>query len=115
MHRIDDYAFGRIVIDGREEQKDVILTRSGIHPNWWRDEGHTLVLDDLDEVLEASPEVLVVGTGAQGRMRPDPGLDDALAERGIRMEAMPTDRAVERANELFREGANAAAAFHLTC
>lgn len=114
MH-IDDYAFGRIVIDGREERRDVILTPSGIHPNWWRDEGHRLVLDDLDIVLEASPDVLVVGTGADGRMRPDPDLDATLAERGIRMEAMPTADAVRRANELFREGANAAAAFHLTC
>lgn len=114
MH-IDDYAFGRIVVDGREETRDVILTPDGIHPNWWRDEGHALSLDDLEIVVESAPEVLVVGTGAQGQMRPDPGLEETLAQRGIRMEAMPTDQAVERANELFRDGAKAAVTLHLTC
>jgi uncharacterized protein len=48
-------------------------------------------------------------------MLPERGLEQALAERGIRMEAMTTDRAVRRVNELLAEGANAAAALHLTC
>lgn len=113
--KIEDYDFGRIVVDGREEDNDLIITRTTVYPDWWRDEGHELKLEDLEVVLEESPEVLVVGTGASGRMRPDPRLADALAERGIDMEAMPTDQAVRRANELFSEGANAAAALHLTC
>jgi hypothetical protein len=36
-------------------------------------EGHALVVDDLRGVLDELPSHLVVGTGAQGRMRPDPG------------------------------------------
>ena len=36
---------------------------------WWRRRGHELVLEDLEEVLEELPEHLLVGTGAQGRMR----------------------------------------------
>ncbi|MFQ5948621.1 MAG: MTH938/NDUFAF3 family protein, partial [Acidimicrobiia bacterium] len=65
MH-IDDYEYGRIVIDGREERKDVILTRSRIYPNWWRKEGHALSLEDLDPVVTQRPGVLVVGTGTAG-------------------------------------------------
>ena len=41
--------------------------------NWWRRRGHELVPEDLDGVLADLPERLVIGTGAEARMRPDPG------------------------------------------
>jgi hypothetical protein len=112
--RIEDYSYGRIVVDGREERRDVILTRSGLHPNWWRREGHRLSLEDLAPVLAEPPEVLVVGTGTAGNMRPDPGLVEALAERGIETEVMDTFAAVRRFNELL-DLRDVAAALHLTC
>ncbi len=113
--RIDRYRFGEIVIDGDLQRKDVILTPAGIHPNWWRTEGHALSLQDLRAVLDAPPRVLVVGTGAAGRMRPNAGLEAALAAHGIALEAMPTARAVERFNQLAEQGELVAAALHLTC
>ena len=33
--------------------------------NWWRRDGHSLVLEDLEEVLDELPERLIVGMGAQ--------------------------------------------------
>lgn len=114
--RITDYDYGRIVIDGREERRDLIVTRSGIHPSWWRREGHALALDDLGPALDEPAAVLVVGTGTAGNMRPEPDLAEALGARGIRMEAMPTREAVRRFNELAGlPDADVAAAFHLTC
>lgn len=112
---IEDFEYGRIVVDGREERRDVILTPTALHSNWWRTEGHRLSLDDLDDVLEEAPEILVVGMGTTGQMLPEPGLDRALADRGIEMEAMRTDAAVARFNELLQQGASVAAALHLTC
>ncbi len=69
MARLDDYRFGCIVIDGHEERSDVIVLPGRTVTNWWRRRGHELVLEDLEEVLEELPEHLLVGTGAQGRMR----------------------------------------------
>lgn len=112
--RIDDYSYGHIVIDGREERRDVILTRSDVHANWWRKDGHTLALEDLGPVLEAEPEVLVVGTGVDGNMRPEKGLVAALNERGIEVEILPSFDAVKRLNELLGVR-NVAGALHLTC
>jgi hypothetical protein len=40
-------------------------------PGWWRTEGHRLLLEDLDEVLDELPDRLLVGTGAYQQMRPD--------------------------------------------
>jgi hypothetical protein len=113
MARIDQYEFGRIVIDGREETRDLIILPNRVVRNWWRRDGHTLVLDDLAEVLGELPSHLVVGTGADGRMRPDPQAIRQLQNRGLTVEALPTGQAVRRFGEL--DPANTAAALHLTC
>ena len=47
--------------------------------DWWRAEGHRLTLADLGDVLDELPERLVVGTGANGRMRPGPAVVRVLA------------------------------------
>ena len=113
MARIDHYEFGRIMIDGRQETKDLIILPDRVVRNWWRQDGHALVLDDLAEVLEELPSRLVVGTGAAGRMRPDPDTIRQLQERGVTVEALPTGQAVRRFGEL--DPARTAAALHLTC
>jgi hypothetical protein len=113
MARIDGYEFGRIVVDGREETRDLIVLPSRVVRNWWRQDGHGLVLDDLAEVLEELPSHLVVGTGADGRLRPDPEVIRQLQDRGVTVEALPTGQAVRRFGEL--DPASAAAALHLTC
>jgi hypothetical protein len=113
MARIDHYEFGRIVVDGREETSDLIILPGRVVPSWWRRDGHALVLDDLVEVLEELPPHLVVGTGANGRMRPDPDALQRLRDRGMTVETLPTGQAVRRFAEL--DPARTAAALHLTC
>jgi hypothetical protein len=113
MPRIDDYDFGRIVVDGVEHTRDVILLPGRVVPNWWRQDGHRLVVEDLDAVLEELPERLVIGTGAYGRMTPDPAALEQLRRRGLEVEALPTGEAVRRYGVLDPE--RTAAAFHLTC
>jgi hypothetical protein len=113
MTRIDHYEFGRIVIDGREETRDLIILPDRVVLNWWRQEGHALVVDDLGEVLDELPTHLVVGTGATGRMQPDPNTIQQLQDRGVTVEALPTSQAVRRFGEL--DPASTAAALHLTC
>jgi hypothetical protein len=113
MARIDHYEFGRIVVDGGEETKDLIILPDRVVRNWWRQDGHALVLDDLNDVLDDLPSHLVVGTGADGRMRPDPDAVRQLQQRGVAVEALPTAQAVRRFGEL--DPANTAAALHLTC
>ena len=113
MSRIENYSFGRVTVDGAEETRDVIVLPGRVVRGWWRRDGHSLVLADLDGVARELPARLVVGTGAFGRMRPDP---DALAElerRGIHVEALPTEEAVRRYAEL--DPRTTAAALHLTC
>jgi hypothetical protein len=113
MPRIEDYCFGHVVVDGEEATNDLIVLPGRVVHNWWRRDGHSLVLDDLREVLDDLPPRLVVGTGAFGRMRPDPATVEELRSRGIEVEALPTEEAIRRYGEL--DAARTAAALHLTC
>jgi hypothetical protein len=113
MPRLTDYRFGHVVVDGNEETRDVIVLPERVVRNWWRLDGHALVLEDLEDVIDELPERLIVGTGAASQMRPDPSTLERLRERGVAVECLPTDRAVVRFGEL--DPAKAAAALHLTC
>jgi hypothetical protein len=113
MGRIAGYRFGRVTVDGREVTRDVIILPGRVVENWWRREGHELAWVDLEDVADELPSRLVVGTGADQRMRPDPEVLDRLKERGVEVESLQTDRAVMRFAKL--DPANTAAALHLTC
>jgi hypothetical protein len=113
MPVIEGYGFGHVRIDGREETRDVIVLPGRVVRDWWRKDGHGLVLDDLEGVLDELPGRLVVGTGAYGRLRPDPAAIETLRSRGIEVEALPTAEAVDRYAEL--DPRTTAAALHLTC
>src|SRR6266571_5344213 len=113
MARIEGYSFGRVVVDGDEETRDVIGLPGRVLRNWWRLDGHRLVLEDLEAVLDELPERLVVGTGAYGQLEPDPETLERLRERGVEVEALPTAEAIRRYGEL--DPGRTAAALHLTC
>jgi hypothetical protein len=113
MARLQDYSFGRIVVDGEEQTRDLIVTPDRVFTNGWRQEGHSLAVTDLSEVEDELPETLIIGTGAHGRLRPPPAVLDELARRDIQVEALRTDEAVRRYGEL--DERRTAAALHLTC
>ena len=64
-------------------------------------------------MIEELPQLLVVGTGAYGQMRPDPEALEELSQRGVEVEVLPTDEAVRRYGRL--DPRRTAAALHLTC
>jgi hypothetical protein len=113
MSRLEGYRFGRLLVDGQEETRDVIVLPGRVVRNWWRKDGHSLVMDDLEEVLDELPERLIVGTGASGEMQPEHIALDHLRSRGIEVIVRRTDEAVRLFAEL--DPSTTAAALHLTC
>jgi hypothetical protein len=113
-YKIESYAFGCVVVNGKPYTADLILLPDRIVEGWWRQEGHVLHPADLEQVLEAAPEVLIVGQGAYGRMRVTKETARLVHEAGIKLIALPTRNAVERYNAL-AAGQRVAAALHLTC
>ena len=66
--KIKAYDFGQITIDGNTFRNDLKIVGGSIVPDWWRIEGHRLLIADIQDILESKPEVLVVGTGYSGLM-----------------------------------------------
>ncbi|MEK6276413.1 MAG: MTH938/NDUFAF3 family protein [Actinomycetota bacterium] len=113
MAELSDYSFGCLVVDGTEHRRDLIVLPDRVVADWWRKDGHSLAMEDLDEVLDELPERLVLGCGHDGRLRPDPVVIEALRKRGVEVEALPTAEAVARYGRL--DPRHTAGAFHLTC
>ena len=113
---IDSYSFGCMVIDGKQYTKDLIILPNGtIHCNWRRQAGHTLAMTDIHDTVAASPDILVVGMGSPGRMKPEGDLCEQLEVMGIEVRVMPTKEATAEYNDLSRRGKKVAGCFHLTC
>ncbi|MBU7010762.1 MAG: hypothetical protein HXS46_08730 [Theionarchaea archaeon] len=108
---IEDYAFGRITVNGKVYTSDIIIAGSSIH-SWWRKQGHVLNPEDLTSVLKANPQTLVVGTGAYGLMKIPEKTEKFLKRHNITLIAEKTGKAVGIFNNLTGEKA---AALHLTC
>jgi len=113
--QITDYEFGRISIEGRTYTSDVIILPESVRDSWWRKEGHSLRIEDLDDVIAARPEILVVGTGCYGKMQIPAGTLSYLESRGIQVVVGCTGDVVGRFNDLRRRHPKTVAALHLTC
>jgi len=112
---IDSTTFGTICIDGKTYNSDVIIYPDGrVADSWWRASGHRLTLVDIQPLTASEPEVIVAGTGVNGRMIPDPAVAAALAEKGIEFLAAPNQEALKiyNRNAITRRTGGC---FHLTC
>lgn len=113
--KITHYEFGRISVDGKDYHSDVIISQKGVRDRWWRKQGHNLAIDDLEHVLQAGPEIVVIGCGYYGRMQVPDATKAYLTNNGIRVEIVDTTEAVARFNALQQDYARIVAALHLTC
>lgn len=111
---IDSYSFGEITINGEKYTADVIIFPNRVKGSWWRKEGHSLHPEDLDEVIEENPEILVVGTGAYGKVKVPTDTQEFIESEGIELIVEKSEQACETYNELTDEK-EVVAAIHLTC
>ncbi len=112
-------AFGRIVIDGRTYEHDVVLGPDGRverRKKWLSKEkhgtSHKLDPDELREYLRDDFDVLIVGTGFYGYLSLLPE-SRGLVE-GKEVHELPTAEAVELFNKLWGKK-RILAIFHVTC
>lgn len=115
MATITAYSFGRMEINGKIYTSDLIIYPAGpIKASWWRRQGHSLSALDIMELIDSGPEIIVVGTGASGLMKPENDLQDLLTVKGIELIFLPTAEATTKYNEL-ATSQWVGACFHLTC
>jgi hypothetical protein len=113
MH-IDSYSFGNIVINNKIYASDVIVFPDRVDPSWWRKEGHYLNKEDLSTIIEAKPEIVIIGTGQSGVMEVPRDTVVFLESHGIKVYIEKTGLAVNLFNSQPKDK-TVIGAFHLTC
>jgi hypothetical protein len=113
---IDQYVTGsHMIVKGTRHHKDLKIIRGEVIGNWWRQQGHHLASGDIDDILNARPQILVIGTGYAGNMRVPDAVRQTLENHRIKVIAQTTADATATFNRLLEEGRDVAGAFHLTC
>lgn len=115
MNLVENYRFGKIVINGQKYNKDLIVFPNEVKTNWWRKDGHSLCLEDLIALEDIKTDFLIVGIGSAGVMKVPSGVIQELKQKEIEVIVLKTPEAVEEYNRLAKEGKHVAGAFHLTC
>ncbi len=113
--KIDSYSFGNIVINGKAYTSDVIIYGDRVDASWWRREGHRLIPEDLAAVLNARPDVLIIGTGYAGVMMVPKMTREQIASHGIDVKVERTGKAVDLFNAFQGREKLVVAALHITC
>ena len=111
---IDGYDFGEITIDGKTYDHDVIIYKDRVDDSWRRIEGHKLSLSDVVQILDRNPDILIIGTGAEGVMVVPDKVKAEIEAKGIKVIVQRTGEACEEYNRL-SPSKNVVAALHLTC
>ncbi len=111
---ISTYHFGKICINGIWYKHDLMIFGNRIIPDWWRKNGHTCDIEDIEVLIKETPDILILGQGTPGMMQATQELQQLLHHKGIKFIEQPTYEAVVSFNNLYKKH-NIAAGFHLTC
>lgn len=111
--KIETYDFGKMSISGSSFTSDVIIFPEKVASPWWRKEGHFLQLEDIKNILDYRPEVLVIGTGYSGQMRVSAEVEAKLKELNIEYYIVDSRKGTELYNSIEKQ--RKVGAFHLTC
>ena len=111
---IDSYNFGSIVIDGKKYRSDIVIFPDRVNSKWWRKSGHLLLEEDIQEIIEYKPQILVIGIGAYGLMKVDEKTKNKLKSLGIDCIIKKTSEAVKEYNKISGKK-KVVCALHLTC
>ncbi len=114
--KIEHYSFGSIKISGQSYDHDLLILPTGVEP-WWRKEGHSVSLEDLERIWQFDPDLIILGQGSPGLMEVPESVKNYLRAKGIEVEIVPTKTAVNLYNT-YREKSPekvVIGAFHLTC
>ena len=104
-----------MVIDGVAYTNDLKIIRNTVVPDWWRKRGHSVDVDDVHDILNYHPDILIIGKGDPGLMTTSPALQKVLAQKSIELIEDKTTGAIQIFNQMLKEGKRIAAGFHVAC
>jgi hypothetical protein len=119
MSEVDSFKFGAIVIDGSKHKRDVLLFPDGAvrerKRGFWRLGSHSIKKSEVDELIGANPDTVIIGKGIYSRAKLTSDAELALQGAKVELIVLPSKEAVQRLNELVRKGRQVASLIHITC
>ena len=112
---IENYTFGRIVVDGATYTNDIKIIDNTVIPEWWRKSGHTVAPADVSDLVDSQTDYVVIGKGKPGMMRTTEEVKRLFKDHGMILIEEKTSRAIKTYNQLIQQGKSVCAGFHLTC
>ena len=118
MVKVDSFSFGAIVIGGKKYGCAILLfpdgsvrkRKSGLE----KFGSHTIKKRDIQQLIEATPDVLVIGTGTDAKARLEANAGLHAKESKVELMVLPSSAAIHALNELVGEGKRVAALIHIT-
>ncbi len=112
--KIESFKFGCITIGGKTYHGDVIVYPDRVDESWPREEEHRPQIREFADIVNAEPDILIIGTGYAGVLSIPDQIRNYLTSKGIEVRVDKTKQAVELFNSL--QGTDKViAAFHITC
>lgn len=111
---IEKYTFGEFVIDGKKYKSNVVLINGEVKVGRYLVE-HELMIDDFTEIINSHPEIIVIGTGADGVVDVPNEIAEFIESKKIKLIVEKTAEACLTYNSLLKKGKKIGAFLHNTC
>ncbi|MGD9138544.1 MAG: MTH938/NDUFAF3 family protein [Desulfobacterales bacterium] len=112
---IEKFSFGKIIVDGVTYTSDIKIVQGRVVAEWWRKKGHSVDVEDIQDILASNPSALVIGKGQPGLMKTSRSLRSFLEKSHIELIEEKTTRAIRTYNRLLETGKKVSAGFHVSC
>lgn len=119
MAKIDEFTFGSIVVEGKKYRRDVLIfadsTIKKRKGGFLMYGSHKIKRQELEELSQGQPEIIVVGTGTDGVASMTPETESWVKAKNLNLLVKPSYDAVAKLNELVAQKKKVAALIHITC
>lgn len=118
MTKINGTEFGKIVVDNKTYDYDIVIDANGIvskrsqTSERWYGTHHVICTEEIKDLLSSKPQVLIIGLGQYKACRLEQGVERECEKYGTKLIAEPTPKAIKIYNET---EARKAGLFHVTC
>lgn len=119
MAKIDKLTFGSMIVEGKKYRRDVLIFTDGTvkkrKGGFLMFGSHKIKKQELEELSQGQPEIIVIGTGTNGAARVAPEAESWAKGQNLSLVVQPSYNAVTRLNELVEQKKKVAALIHITC
>ena len=110
---ITHYSFGKIVVNGRTYENDIVIFPDSTVQNWQASINHSIRLVDTKALLTGPVKKLIIGIGFNNGCSVTDDIAEQAASKNIELHILDTREAVKLFNASSKDGLSAC--FHVNC